>query len=203
MSLTRLAAEARAAAANPEHPWDRAAIDWPALKRESIVVEVGGYKGRWALQIAQRYNPRLYVYEPQHWAVAVCRAALTGYEAQVFPFGLGDHDGHMPMRNYETDGCAFADEGEYEGEYVGQLRDAARNLPKPIALMLVNIEGYEYTLLPYMLDKGLLPARLMVQWHTHAASGAAHDALLARLDAHYGGRLWDYGPVLMAWGAKP
>lgn len=197
MSLTQFEAEARAAAANPEHPWDRAALKWP-LKKQSIVVEVGGYKGRWALQIAQRYRPRLFVYEPQHWAVAVCRAALAGYEAQVFPFGLGDHDGYLPMRNYETDGCAFSD----EGEYVGQLRDAAKILPTPIALMLVNIEGYEYTLLPYLLDKGLLPERLMVQWHTHAASSAAHDALLARLDAHYGGRTWDYGPVLMAWGAK-
>lgn len=196
MSLSILQAEARAAAANPEHPWDRAALEWP-LKKQSIVVEVGGYKGRWALQIAQRYNARLFVYEPQHWAVAVCRAVLVGYEAQVFPFGLGDHDGWLPMRNYETDGCAFADEGEAKG----QIRDAARNLPRPIALMLVNIEGYEYTLLPYLLDKGVMPERLMVQWHTHAASSTVHDALLARLDQHYGGRTWDYGPVLMAWGA--
>ena len=197
MSLSILEAEARAAAANPEHPWDRAALEWPSLRRESIVVEVGGYKGRWALQIAQKYNPRLFVYEPQHWAVEVCRAVLRSYNAQVMPYGLGDRDAWLPMRNYETDGCAFAD----EGDGVGQIRDAARNLPTPIALMLVNIEGYEYTLLPYLLDTGQLPERLMVQWHTHATTGAAHDALLARLDAHYGGRLWDYGPVLMAWGA--
>ena len=47
------------------------------------------------------------------------------------------------MRNYETDGCAFSD----EGDGLGLLRDAARWLPQPIDLMLVNIEGYEYTLL--------------------------------------------------------
>lgn len=198
MSLTQYIAETRAAAAAPEHPWDRAALDWP-LTPESVVVEVGGFKGRWALQIAERYNPDLYVFEPQQWAAEVCREALKPYNAIVYSFGLGDHDGVLPMNHYETDGCTFI---SGEAEAIGNIRDAAKVLPRPVDLMLVNIEGYEYTLLPYLLDQGLLPHRLMVQWHTHATTPEAHAVLLARLDRHYGARAWDYGAVLMAWEVR-
>jgi hypothetical protein len=72
-------------------------------------------------------------------------------------------------------------------------------LPKHTDLMLMNIEGYEYTLLPYLLDQQLLPDRLMVQWHRHGDADGTHDALMARLDTVYR-RLWAYGDTLMAWG---
>jgi hypothetical protein len=60
VTLADWVAEAKASAAVVEHPWDVQALDWP-LTAESVVVEVGGYKGRWALQIAERYAPRLMV----------------------------------------------------------------------------------------------------------------------------------------------
>lgn len=199
MTLTTHVAETRVAAAHIEHEWDRRALDWP-LTRDSVVIEVGGFKGRWALQIAERYNPRLYVFEPQGWAADVCRVVLARYNAQVFAYGLGITTGALPMGNWETDGCHFTG----QGENIGWIRDAATALAEldldRIDLMLVNIEGYEYTLLPYMLDHRILPQRLMVQWHMHAATAAAHDALLARLGTHYR-LLWGYGPTLMAWEA--
>jgi hypothetical protein len=80
--------DVRARAANPEHEWDRRALDWP-LTMHSVVVEVGGYCGRWALQIAERYGPRLFVFEPQAWAADVCRAVL-GKRANVYTVALGD-----------------------------------------------------------------------------------------------------------------
>ena len=80
-------ADVRAHAAALHNEWDRKAIDWP-LNHESVVVEVGGYTGRWALQIADRYAPRLFVFEPQFWAFEVCREVL-GDRAVVLPYGLG------------------------------------------------------------------------------------------------------------------
>lgn len=187
----------RARAAELAHEWDRRAIDWP-LTAESIVVEVGGYVGRWALQIAERYGPRLYVYEPQGWAYRVCCEVL-GDRAQVYNYGLGAADGHLPMRNYETDGCSFVDG---DGPLC-EVRDAATVLPKHIDLMMVNIEGYEYTLLPYLLDKGIFPDRLMVQWHPFTAEMQEIGASIVRRLARRRYRLlWDYGTTLMAWGKR-
>lgn len=202
MSLTTYVAETRAAAANIEHEWDRRALEWP-LTPESVVVEVGGFKGRWALQIAERYNPHLYVFEPQPWAADVCREVLRPYRnAQVFAYGLGTHSAVLAMGNWETDGCSFI--AESDGHKSAWMREAVAGLAElelfHIDLMLMNIEGYEYILLPYLLDQGIVPQRLMVQWHTHATTAQARDTLLARMDEDYR-RLWDYGPMLMAWEA--
>jgi FkbM family methyltransferase len=195
-----LAAETRAAALDLQHEWDRRAIDWP-LDKNSVVVEVGGYKGRWALQIAERYQPRLYVFEPQEWAYGVCCAVL-GDRATVLPYGLGVEDGYLPMGEYETDGCSFIKEYEpYAACQIKVIDAVFRHFGiTHIDLMLMNIEGYEYTLLPYMFERGILPCRLMVQFHTFADKDGMHLAkIYQRLEEHHYRIAWTYGVMLTAW----
>lgn len=198
--MAELVAEAKASAANPEHVWDRRAIDWP-LNSDSTVVEVGGYKGRWALQIAERYHPRLFVFEPQLWAYAVCKAAL-GDSATVLPYGLGDSTGRLQMGEWETDGCSFVKtpQGDGSGD-MREISDAFDALEiDHIDLMLMNIEGYEYTLLPHMLRYDVWPKRLMVQFHTFSDQyGMALAQIHARLEQLGYHIVWTYGVMLTAW----
>lgn len=198
--LPELVAEARASAANPEHSWDRKAIEWP-LTSDSVVVEVGGYKGRWALQIAERYAPKLYVFEPQPWAYETCREVL-GDRAFVINAALGTRNGSVTMAKWETDGCSLVDDGEHGPEVsMLEISAALRSFEiDHIDLMLINIEGYEYTLIPHMLDQGILPDRLMVQFHTFADPlGVAQAQIYERLDS-LGYRIaWTYGIMLTAW----
>lgn len=193
------AEETRAAAQRFDHPWDERAVDWPMLSPGCVVIEVGGYKGRWALQIAERYAPRLYVFEPQGWAYNVCRDVL-GERATVFGYGLGVVDGFAHMNGYETDGCTFVG-GDGPMAEMCEIGGVVKRLGLTrIDLMLMNIEGYEYTLLPHMLERGILPDRLMVQFHTFAdPSGVATGDIFDRL-AEAGYRVaWTYGAVLTAW----
>lgn len=198
--MDELVAGVRAAAANPEHAWDRKAIDWP-MTTESVVVEIGGYVGRWALQIAERYQPHLYVFEPQLWAYEVCRAAL-GAHATVLNYGLGVRDESLPMGAWETDGCSFLK--PIAGDGWGELREvcaafAALGITH-IDLMLMNIEGYEYILLPYMLDRSIFPQRLMVQFHTFAdEDGAKLARIHTQLEQLSYTIAWTYGTKLTAW----
>jgi FkbM family methyltransferase len=208
--MTTHADETRAAAARIEHPWDARALEWP-LTKKSVVVEVGGYKGRWALQIAERYGPRLYVFEPQPWGYEVCREVL-GDRAEVYGVALGVADGYSSMERRETDGCSLV--GPDGAPMPLSVRPGdGRVLVSEIAwvlrnelglthidLMLMNIEGYEYTLLPHMLDQGVLPDRLMVQFHTFAdPDGMKTAQIYGRLE-ELGYRIaWTYGVVLTAW----
>lgn len=194
--LTTWAAETRHAAAHPEHEWDVKALDWP-LTPESVVVEVGGYKGRWALQIASRYQPRLYVFEPQPWAAAVCRAVL-GESATIMKYALGTTTGPADMGEWETDGCSLVKPGG-SPVWMREIGAAFRDLGiDHIDLLLMNIEGYEYTLLPHMLDQGTYPDRLMVQFHDHAdVGGAGRRAIDACMADRYQ-VAWEYW-ALTAW----
>lgn len=194
----------RERAADLEHEWDRRALDWP-LARDSVVVDVGGFTGRWALQIAERYQPRLYVFEPQPWAADVCRAVL-GERATVLPYGLGVADAIAPMARWETDGCTFVTDGP-QAQY-GEIREIGAVFAEvgieSIDLMMMNIEGYEYTLIPHMLDRGILPARLMVQFHTFADPGGTQLATIhTRMAALGYTSPWTYGPMLTAWTYIP
>jgi hypothetical protein len=198
--MSDLVAYTKERAADLEHEWDRRALDWP-LTGESVVVEVGGYTGRWALQIAGRYQPRLYVFEPQPWAADACRAVL-GDRATVEGYGLGAQSGGLPMGCWETDGCSFL--RPIEGSGWGEMREIGAAFTDlgitHIDLMMVNIEGYEYALIPHMLDKAILPQRLMVQFHTFADSDGSKAAAIHERLAGLGYAIpWTYGTILTAW----
>ncbi len=198
MTLDTLVEETKRRAATIEHAWDHRALEWP-LTRKSVVVEIGGYIGRWALQIAERYGCRLYVFEPQPWAAAVCRAAL-GDRATVLDYGLGVADTTGLMGAWETDGCSLVKDGDAAVD-LREIGRAFRRLKlTAIDLMLINIEGYEYTLIPHMLDRGIRPRRLMVQWHPFTAEQAQIGATLEQRLTDLGYALvWSYGVILMAW----
>lgn len=176
---------------NVEHEWDRLNLEWP-LTQESIVVEVGSYRGRWARQIAERYHSQLYCFEPQLWAANVTGMILDGFNAQVLNVALGTKTGRAYLTNYETDGAAIANEGHaVDMLEIGMV--FKRLGIKHIDLMLMNIEGYEAKLLPHMFKKKILPVHLVIQCH-----GKDMRPLIARRYDN----LWDYGMKLSAWKLK-
>lgn len=206
--IVELAAAARQAAATIQHPWDARSLEWP-LTGESTVIEVGGYIGRWALQIAERYHPRLYVFEPQVWAARVCEEVL-GDKARVFFYGLGTETTALSMGEWETDGCSFVKQGLGIPGTFGVMREMAADFRAlgitHIDAMMMNIEGGEYSLIPHMLDQGIFPQRLMVQFHTFADPDGVQAAHIHERMAHLDYTVpWTYGAQLTAWerGSKP
>lgn len=190
--------EARYHAANVEHAWDERALDWP-LTPASVVIEVGGYTGRWAFQIATRYNPRLFVFEPQTWA-ATAASHLLATSARVENYALGDRDDTMTMGAWGTDGCSLTKPGDALVT-VREIGQAFRALGiDHIDLMLINIEGYEYTLIPHMLSVGIVPQRLMVQFHDDPDE-TKRGAIAELLEAFDYRCAWRY-PALTAWEVR-
>ena len=199
--LEQWASETRAAAANPEHEWDRKAIDWPGLNSDSVVWEIGSFKGRWALQMAERYNPKLYCFEPQEWACDVTRYVLRDFDNVIVRnCGLGVRDELLPMGEFGTDGCSFLRNTRNKGEgYIRNIVDVVRESGvKQIDICLINIEGYEYELIPYILEQKILPRYLMVQFH----GDAMQDLLLRKLIQTEYNLYWDYGKWLACWVVK-
>lgn len=190
-----------------EHEWDLKSVDFP-LTEDSVVFEIGGYEGRWAKEIAKRYNPLLYVFEPQPWAFAKCHTVLSDFSnTYVFSFALGLATTTFPMGNWETDGCSFVNfpSGKPTGE--GRMREfitVMREISvKHIDLCLMNIEGYEFKLIPYMIETGIMDKidYFMCQFHlTSATENEYHD--LRRLLGKTKKLRFDYGPVLTCWEPK-
>lgn len=182
--------------------WDVKSFDFP-LTPDSIVMELGGFNGRWCSEIARRYNPRLYVYEPQAWAFDKLVEVLADYNTEVFNVGLGTQNAHLAMGEYGTDGCSFLPAGRERG--TGRMREWYTELDAlqldHIDLLLINIEGYEFELLPYIMPWIHNVKWLMVQFHLQAGGRdwtSEYHAIREQLAATHN-VLWDYGPVLVCW----
>jgi FkbM family methyltransferase len=189
-----------------DNEWDKESVNFP-LTRESVVFEIGGYVGRWAKEISERYDPYLYVFEPQTWAYIRLEQALIGYpKAQIFNFALGVTEGTFPMNQWETDGCSFvhSQPGKMTGEgkmlRMGKfLRDSEVD---HIDLCLMNIEGYEFTLIPYMIRNRIFDRihYFMCEFHP---SNDFEQKLYWRLRDWFGTHGWlvrfNYGPTLTCW----
>lgn len=187
-----------------EHEWDVKSVEFPVTE-DSLVVEIGGYEGRWALEMCKRYNPRMLVYEPQDWAFMKCKEALKEYhpKAIVLNFGLGTKTAWMEMGQWGTDGSSFIhiDATKPTGE--SRTVDAAQALHScgEIDVMLMNIEGYEFQLIPYLVEKGIMKRvkYFMCQFHTFEDADEAKYLALRELLGKTMAVEWDYGKVLTCW----
>lgn len=152
---------------------------WPMgrsfnLPEKSTIIVVGAYKGITMELLDDLYHPaRIVGFEPQLWAQTEAVLRLVNRDnCTVLPFGLGDKTTRLPMGEFYTDACSFINVGpgsREQGE--GQIAEAldifnAMNL-WVVDLMVMNIEGYEFQLLPYLRKMKILNRinRIAIQWH--------------------------------------
>lgn len=205
----------------PNNPWDEASFDWP-LAPDAVVVEVGGFAGRWLVGMAARYSGQYHAYDPQSWAITrlVDRWNLTAVSSgsSLYPHrvGLGLREEVREMRGWGTDACSFLMDDAYFAEHPeegrrdpgqGQLVDAAKALnvadfPR-IDVMMMNIEGFEFVLLPYLLSSGIIDRveHLAVQFHeAHDPEGTLQSNIRTALARTHDVR-FEY-PALTAWSRR-
>lgn len=182
-------------------PWWKQSKELTGITNKSVVVDVGGYTGGWAYGIAKKYNPYLFIFEPQEWCCDIIEEVLNRYKCRVFRFGLGTTSGTYPVYNFRTDGCSF--EEVIAGEkrlsnnklQMVEIGNAFRQIPiTRIDVMMVNIEGGEFELIPYMFTQGIFPKQLMFQCHDIYM---IND--LVRVVREYYSNVWDFGTPLSLW----
>ncbi len=198
-----------------ERKLDRVSFDWP-LASDSLVIEVGGFKGRWASEIVRRYRCRIHVFEPQVWAAEKASEAMraTGEsDWNVHPYGLSTRAdaGAIEMGAWETDGCSIMRDAAYMETYegsrtrtgTGQFRAALPVLGAfaEIDLMMMNIEGYEYRLLPELIEGGVLDRIrfLAIQFHSAYEAEGEYEGLCEVIERTHRDRGDGLGRPLRTW----
>lgn len=150
--------------------WPMGALfDLPPL---STVVIIGAYKGITMELMDELYHPaHIYGFEPQDWAAQEAANRLQGRDnCQVYNVALGIGEDKYTMGEWGTDACSLINTGPQSREHgTVQMMPAElyfANIPHS-DLVIMNIEGYEYTLLSHLRQHSILPTidRLAVQWH--------------------------------------
>lgn len=139
------------------------------LNSQSLVLDVGGYKGQWASDIYARYNCRILVFEPlKAFSVKLDKRFKRNPNIEVFNFALGgtcrqetlflsDDSSSMYTKSGDKDTIQFVEVSEF----------FSKNNIKNIDLIKINIEGGEYELLAKLIKDDYIKdiKHIQIQFH--------------------------------------
>ena len=141
------------------------------LDENSLVFDLGGYKGDFTSQIVEKYNCNVMVFEPVHlFASNIENRFKDNIKVKVFSFGLESKDrsdviylDENGSSSYRIDDNKKCEEVNYKA--IGSF--LLKNNINHIDLIKINIEGGEYELLECMLENGLVNVvdNFQIQFH--------------------------------------
>lgn len=154
------------------------------LNSDSLVLDLGGYKGQWASDIYSRYNSNVMVFEPvSAFANAIEKRFSRNPKIKVFRTALGAANRQQTISLLE-DGSSIFRPGSVKESV--QVQDIAEffgdHAIHEVDLMKVNIEGGEYELLPRLLQTKLVNRikNIQVQFHNIARESASQMESICR-----------------------
>lgn len=150
------------------------------LDENSLVVDLGGYRGQWASDIYARYSCRVMVVEPvRAFADKIAERFKKNIRVQVFCLALG-REKRQDTISINEDSSSVCRSGTHTETI--QFEDAAKFFKEhgvqKIDLMKINIEGGEYELLSRLIEVGFIPRIRDIQVQFHNVSSDSESKML-------------------------
>lgn len=125
------------------------------LDENSIVFELGGYKGHWTKAMYEKYHCSCYVFEPVKEFCAIMENMFANEpKVHVYNRGIGVETSESFI-NVSEDGSSVYDEGASEAIQIKSLEEFCKeNGIETIDFMQMNIEGGEYDILEWLIESG-------------------------------------------------
>lgn len=178
------------------------------LSVDSIVFDLGGYKGDFAAAIHDKYNCNVYVFEPVNLFYLECVKRFHGNEKiKCFNYGLSCDNGSVSISN-EDNGSSFIKNNtsqHCERVNIKSIEEemTALNI-QHIDLLKINVEGAEFLILPHLILKNLISKidYLQIQFHTFYPSAVSlRNAIREDLSKTHIEQ-WNYPFVWESWARK-
>lgn len=200
---------------------DRRLRTYP-LQAGDLVAVVGGYGG-WTCGMLMDNYPgiEVYTWEPQELQYSnLLRNEGWRDNLHIFNYGLGVENGEFEMTMAGSDHCSFVHPYSPETPIaersvtLGKLRQVEEVfaelglLDREWALMHMNIEGYEYYLIPRLVSQGLLPQIKYLTVHIHGCPTQEPERGFLTGDAFFESIAqshiwsWDYSLMASGWRRK-
>lgn len=143
-------------------------LNYP-LNENSIVFDIGGYEGKFADEIFNKYQCTIYVFEPvDKFYKSICERFKNNSKIKVFNFGLSDKDEEMMISISDDASSIHKDADNKQKIRLKSINDfIIENKIQHINLMKINIEGGEFQVLPALIDSNFVAniENLQIQFH--------------------------------------
>ena len=153
------------------------------LDKNSIVVDIGGYKGIWAGNFIDKYNCNIIFYEPVKTYFTQLENNISKYnKASLNNYGLGNEHQKIKIQHR---GVQTTTQKIYNKEYdeIIEIRDIAEErhlFNSTIDLMCINIEGGEYDLLDQIIKTNMIENIINIQVQFHEWYPSYSESVLLR-----------------------
>lgn len=149
------------------------------LDQNSVVLDLGGFRGDWADKIWQQYRCNIHIFEPvKEYYESLKQRFRETSEIVVHGFGLGSgtREEHITLCQ---DGSSLFREGERRELIV--IRDVVEWLSeqsfKKVDLIKINIEGAEYELLERIVESNQVRCFQNIQVQFHNIDKNSHSRM--------------------------
>jgi len=146
-------------------------LNYESLNSDSIVFDLGGYKGDFACNIFSKYMSNIYVFEPVKYFINDLQDRFAkNHKVKIFPFGLGAKNESLLISvNNDSSSIFRNDSNDKENIEILCFQDfLIQNNINNIDLIKINIEGGEYELLEHIIQTDLISSidNLQIQFHS-------------------------------------
>jgi FkbM family methyltransferase len=178
-------------------------LNYP-LKTDSIVFDVGAYKGLWSKAIIQKFNSKVFLFEPiLSFHEEIKKNIMASEKTVLFGFGLSDRNETVTF-HCNNDATSQFRKDDRNNVFV-ELKDISEVISKNnitrIDLLKINIEGGEYKLLQRLIDTKLISicVNIQVQFHSiNKHSVIEYNALENQLSKTHK-KTWGYYFIWENW----
>jgi FkbM family methyltransferase len=178
-------------------------LNYP-LDHLSIAFDIGGYLGNCAFDINQKFNCRVYLFEPVPGFYQECVRRFANNPSIIcLNYGLASRSGRLGI-NVDENSSSFS---KKTGTNMQQVQ--VRSIDEVIAELGVekidfiemNIEGGEFDLLPAMIDSGLIKQvrYLKIQFHDFVENAVENRQRIRNSLRKTHREMWNYEFVWESW----
>jgi FkbM family methyltransferase len=145
-------------------------LDYP-LTEESIVFDLGGYKGDFAYEINKKYGCYVYLYEPVKKFYEECVERFKGNtKIKCLNYGLSNENGNFFIGDND-DGSSIIRNNKSDNREQILIKDFIEEFKSlqiaGVDLLKINIEGPEFLILPHIISNNIIQCveHIQVQFH--------------------------------------
>jgi FkbM family methyltransferase len=174
----------------------------PYLNSNSVVMEIGAFRGLWLKEIFRRYQPYIYAFEPIkefYWEAS----NNVSPKILVFNYGLGASDCSLDIQvNEDATGIACKNGVRLQTICIRSIHDVMVEKGMPsVDLAQINCEGGEYDLLWYLCRSKLIALfdHLQIQFHELNSSSKMQMEKIFRMLGETHRMHYDYPFIFTHW----
>jgi FkbM family methyltransferase len=143
------------------------------LNPDSVVLDVGGYRGVWAKEIFSIAGSRIFIYEPiEEYYIYLTKFFRANPKIKIYPFGLGGTSSKVIFSKANESSSSVQKINQYsqsqEECVIRKFSEVYDEIGCPlIDVLKINIEGGEYDLLLHIVEEGLINKirNIQIQFH--------------------------------------